>query len=282
MQFTPVDRRTGLSREQFKKEYHDLQKPVVLTDLAKDWPALHKWTWEFFKEKYGDLKVPMVDKNFHKPGPGYMQKHIISFREYIESIEKGPSDMRLFLFNIFQAAPELKHDFTFPTIMDGFITSLPFMFFGGETSITPLHYDIDCPSNFLTHFLTRKRIIMFDRSQSVYLYHQPFTVQSHMNINNPDYENYPALRHAQGYEAIIGHGETIYIPPHWWHYIEYVDSGFSLATRAHDRVSNKFVALKNLLQHSVIDQGMNRISSVRWQNWKKNVARKRAEKVLAG
>lgn len=277
MQFEPVVRRANLSREAFKKEFLDPNLPVVITDLAKDWPGLNKWTWEFFKNTYGDLKVPMVDKDFHKPGPGYMVKHIVPFREYIESIEQGPSDMRLFLFNIFQAAPELRKDFAFPTIMDGFVTALPFMFFGGEGSITPLHYDIDCPSNFLTQFQTRKRIILFSPDQSKYLYHHPFTVQSHMDINHPDYEKYPALRKAQGYEAIIGHGETIYIPPHWWHYIEYVDSGFSLALRAHDRFSNKIIAVRNLVQHSVIDKGMNKILGEKWQNWKQKVAYERAE-----
>ncbi|HQW11054.1 MAG TPA: cupin-like domain-containing protein [Saprospiraceae bacterium] len=278
MQLKEIERRSGLTKEIFKKEYLDPNIPVVITDLAKEWPGLDKWSWEFFKNEYGDLKVPMVDKTFHKPGPGYMVKHIIPFREYIESIEHGPSDMRLFLFNIFQAAPELRDDFKFPEIMDGFVKSLPFMFFGGQGSITPLHYDIDCPSNFLTHFVTRKRIVLFDQAQSKYLYHHPFTVQSHMDINNPDYEQYPALRKAVGYEAIIGHGETIYIPPHWWHYIEYVDSGFSLALRAHNKLSNKFVAVKNLVQHSLIDKGMNNILGTKWQNWKRRVAFERAER----
>lgn len=50
--------------------------------------------------------------------------------------------MRLFLFNIFAEVPELREDFTWPTIMDGFVKTLPFMFFGGKNSITPLHFDM--------------------------------------------------------------------------------------------------------------------------------------------
>ena len=132
------------------------------------------------------------------------------------------------------------------------------MFFGGKDSITPLHFDIDCPSNFLTQFHTRKKVLLFDKDQSKYLYHQPFTVQSQVDLHNPDYERFPALRKAEGIEAILEHGDTIYIPPHWWHYIEYVDSGFSLALRAHNSIANKFVAVRNLVQHSVIDKGMNK------------------------
>lgn len=273
----PIDRRSNLSREEFKKEYLEPGRPVVITDLAKDWVGLQRWSFDFFKEKYGDLMVPLVDDSFHNPGSGYMEHRNIPFREYIEAIEKGPTDLRLFLFNIFDKAPELREDFTWPTIMDGFVKTLPFMFFGGAGSITPMHFDIDCPSNFLTHFHTRKKVILFDRNQSRYLYHQPFTVQSQVDINNPDYDRFPALRKARGIEAMLYHGDTVYIPPHWWHYIEYVDSGFSLALRAHDKFSNKLVAVQNLVQHSMIDKGMNKILGEKWKNWKVNTARKRAE-----
>lgn len=276
----PIERRSNLTKEEFKREYLDKNKPVIITDLAKDWPGLNKWSFEFFKEKYGDLQVPLVDKDFHKPGAGYMEKKKIDFRTYIEAIEKGPTDLRLFLFNIFAEAPELRDDFNWPTIMDGFVKSLPFMFFGGAESITPLHFDIDCPSNFLTHFHTRKKVLLFDKDQSKYLYHQPFTVQSQIDLHNPDYEKFPALRKAQGIEAMLYHGDTVYIPPHWWHYIEYTDSGFSLALRAHDSLTNKFVAVRNLVQHSVIDKGMNRIMGEKWKSWKLATARQRAESVL--
>lgn len=273
----PVEKRSNLSKEAFKEEYLDQCKPVIITDLATDWPGLEKWDWTFFKETYGHFDVPLVDKNFHKPGSGYMATKSVKFKQYVEEIEKGPTDLRLFLFNIFALAPELRKDFTFPTIMDGFVKNLPFMFFGGQGSITPLHFDIDCPSNFLTHFQTTKKVLLFDRNQSKYLYHQPYTVQSQVDLQYPDYEKFPALAKAQGFEAILNHGETLYIPPHWWHYIEYVESGFSLALRAHDRFSNKIIAVKNLLQHSLIDKGMNKLWGEKWKNWKIETAKQRAE-----
>lgn len=275
----PIDRRENLSREEFKAEYLDKNIPVIITDLSKDWPGLHKWTFDFFKEKYGHLMVPLVDKSFHVPGRNYMKHRNIPFREYIEAIEKGPTDLRLFLFNIFDQAPELRNDFTWPTIMDGFIKSLPFMFYGGQGSVTPMHFDIDCPSNFLTHFHSRKKVILFDHSQSRYLYHQPFTVQSEVDIHNPDYDRFPALRKAEGIEAMLYHGDTIFIPPHWWHYIEYVDSGFSLALRAHNSFPNKIKAIMNLIQHSLIDKGMNKVWGNNWKEWKIKTAFRRAEKV---
>ena len=58
MQLTDqIDRRTGLSREQFAREYLHPLRPVILTDAISHWPALGKWTPQFFKEKYGHLQV---------------------------------------------------------------------------------------------------------------------------------------------------------------------------------------------------------------------------------
>jgi hypothetical protein len=56
-----------------------------------------------------------------------------------------------------------------------------------------------------------------------------------------------------------------------------VDSGFSLALRAHNSIANKFVAVRNLVQHSVIDKGMNKIMGEKWKNWKLETAKHRAE-----
>ena len=40
MQLIPIERRTGLTRDEFIEQYLKPKKPVVFTDLAKDWPAM--------------------------------------------------------------------------------------------------------------------------------------------------------------------------------------------------------------------------------------------------
>src|SRR3712207_5711244 len=52
-----IDRRSGLTAEQFTAEYADPLKPVILTDAIAHWPALGKWSPAFFRERYGDLRV---------------------------------------------------------------------------------------------------------------------------------------------------------------------------------------------------------------------------------
>ena len=202
MKLQPIEKRSGLTPEEFREQYLLPGKPVVFKDLAAQWPATQKWTFEYLKKHYGQLNVPLFGNDFHDAGKGYMAPKIhMPFGDYLELIQAGPTELRMFLFNIFQHAPDLVKDVQIPTITDGFVKEYPFMFFGGQDAVVNLHYDIDCSSVFLTQFQTRKRVVLFAPDQSPYLYQHPFTVQSHVNVLQPDYERYPAFRKAQGWDT---------------------------------------------------------------------------------
>src|SRR5438105_2514633 len=59
-----IDRRGGLSRAEFIREYRDPHVPVILTDASKDWPALAKFTFAFFKTKLGERDVTIRGKKY--------------------------------------------------------------------------------------------------------------------------------------------------------------------------------------------------------------------------
>jgi hypothetical protein len=84
----PVDRRSNLSKKEFKTEYLDKGRPVVITDLSKDLLGLSKWSFDFFKENYGHLNVPLVDKTFHEAGSGYMAHRTIPFKNTSKPLKK--------------------------------------------------------------------------------------------------------------------------------------------------------------------------------------------------
>jgi hypothetical protein len=277
----PIERRSGLNAESFGKEYLAPMKPVVFTDLTAHWPARQKWTIQHFKSHYGHLKVPVVSSNYSKPGKGYMEPdRVISFREYLDILEAGPTDLRIFLWNIFRVAPELRNDFSIPDIMDGFVDELPFMFFGGEGSKVALHYDIDMSHVFLNQIHGRKRVVLFAPDQSRNLYRHPFTVASYVDLNKPDYARYPALAKAEGLEVMLEPGETLFMPSGYWHYIEYTDGGYSISLRSFGSLPDRLRGLANIATHYVVDKGMNRLIGPNWRKLKERMAERRAEAVL--
>jgi len=281
MKLQPIERRSGLTREEFIENYLKPKKPVVFLDLAKDWAATQKWTFDYLKQQYGDLTVPVIGPDFHNPGAHYMKSHqTMKFGQYLDLIRQGPTAYRIFLWNIINHARELTNDVRNPDICDGWMDKFPFMFFGGTGAVTSLHYDIDCANVFHTHFWTRKHIVLFDQSQSGLLYQHPFTVQSHVDPLHPDYEKYPALQKVVGHETILNHGETLFIPALWWHHIVYLEGSFSISLRSRDSLLTQAKGLWNIGRHFVIDKGMNLLWGPGWKQWKEEESKKRAEAAM--
>ena len=274
----PIEKREGLNKVEFKDYFLKTSTPVVLTDMMDNWSARQKWTLDFFKINYGHLKVPVYSSNSSKAGKHYLKAdQKIYFHDYINMIQNGATDLRLFLFNIFHHAPELQRDYEYLSIMDGVYKEYPFTFFGGAGSKVAMHYDIDMSHVFLSQFEGRKRVWLFAPEQSRNLYHLPFTVASHIDIDTPNFTHFPALKNVQGYECILYPGETLYIPSGYWHYITYLDAGFSMSQRANDSFRKKAKGAMNIATHFVVDKGMNRLLGKRWQTMKKDMAKRRAE-----
>ena len=282
MNLKAVEKRENLTRDTFYREYLKPLKPVILTDMSKDWKAREKWSFDFFKKYYGDLTVPIFDPDsYFKSGRHYMSSYFkIPFREYLDLIQKKPTNLRLHIFQIMREAPELAEDFDIPTIMPRFLKNFPAMFFGGKGATLRLHYDLDCSHVFLTHFQTSKEVILFPYEQKAYLYHLPYTVQAGVDITKPDYDKYPALKKAKGYHAVINHGETLFIPRRYWHFVHYIEPGFSLSVRSNDSVLFSIRGLYNIIRHFALDKGLNRLFGEQWLAWKTSKSMENANKAL--
>ena len=101
--------------QQFKDEFYFPQKPVVVKNLSKSWPAYTKWNWDYFKKLVGDKRVGLYNNTKSNAyTPINTADDYKTFGEYIDMISKGPAGWRIFLFNIFEHAPQLVQDFTWP------------------------------------------------------------------------------------------------------------------------------------------------------------------------
>ena len=278
MQLQPVDRVDNISGEDFKNNYYRPEKPVIITELAKEWPAYKKWSWDYFKEIVGDKKVGLYNNvKSDAYTPINTADDYKTFGEYIDMIQQGPAAWRIFLFNIFDHAPQLINDFTWPEhLMKGFVKKYPMLFTGGQTSITHMHFDIDLSHILHTQFAGRKRVLLFGYDQQHKLYRKPFEVLSLADFSNynqgngtPDYEKFPALKYAVGYDLILNPGDTLFMPAGYWHHMEYIDSGFAMSLRAlQSSLSGKAKGAWNLFGMRTIDTMMKKTVPQWWYNFK--------------
>ncbi|MEO6915052.1 MAG: cupin-like domain-containing protein [Chitinophagaceae bacterium] len=291
MQLAPIDRFESIDPSDFQNNYYSKYKPVVLTGMAKSWPAYSKWNWNYFKEIIGDVEVGVynnVKSDAYTPvnkADAYMK-----FGEYLDMVQAGPVELRIFLFNLFQHAPKLIHDFSWPDdLMKGFVKRYPMLFTGGQGSVTHMHFDIDLSHILHTQFMGRKRVLLFPHEEQYKLYRKPWEVMSFVNFekyfdkenNKIDLNKFPAVTLAKGYEVILDHGDTLFMPAGYWHHMEYLDSGFAMSLRAMQAsFSGKLKGVWNLVGMRNIDTMMKKTAPEWWYNYKREKTFEAAAKQL--
>jgi histone arginine demethylase JMJD6 len=231
-----VDRRANLSKKEFLHEYVLKNRPVILTDAAAQWPALRKWTPQFFRELYGDRKVPVFERK-----RAVSVKDTVYLRDYINEITSANFSNRakyLFSLKIPQVFPELLSDleprpiYWDPNWLDSKyllpgmpkfklrnITGLE-MNMGGAGSPFPfLHYDDLWTQTFITQVHGRKEWVLYEPDQTPYMYPS----ENAENISqipmekDVDLHEFPLFAKAKPLRFVVEEGEMLYGAAGWWH-----------------------------------------------------------------
>ncbi|MFN3951403.1 MAG: cupin-like domain-containing protein [Thermaurantimonas sp.] len=280
----PVDVIYDISLEEFHEKYLLTGKPVILKNYTKNWKAIDRWNYSYLREKAGNIKVKLYGKWLENNPTAIEMPPVkeVLFGEYLDMLEQGvQSDLRIFLFNIFKHVPELLEDFEFTPVTTNYLKDFPYMFFGCSGSDVRLHYDIDLSNVFITQFCGTKRIVLFEQSQSKYLYKLPFTTHSAADLMNVDFNKYPALKYAEGYECVINHGDTLFMPGGIWHYIQYVDGSFSLSLRSlSPTIPGKIQGAYNVFVIRKLDELLNKYYKNSWSDFKLKRAIQKANEIV--
>ncbi|HSD13994.1 MAG TPA: cupin-like domain-containing protein [Flavobacterium sp.] len=276
LQLTEIDRVKTISKEDFYNHYVKKQKPLVIEQLTTDWPAYEKWNLDYIKSVAGEKIIPLYDDRPVSHKEGFNQAHAkMRMSDYIDLLQSKPTNYRIFAYNIMKEIPSLQKDFQWPDTDLKIIKQLPMLFFGGENSKVFMHYDIDYPNILHFHFHGEKQCILFEPNQTKYLYKVPHALISREDIDfdNPDFEKWPALQHAQGLICNLKHGEMLYMPEGYWHYMKYITPGFSMSLRALPRsFSNFSKAIYNIFVMRNFDNLMRRYKGQQWIDHKNEKA----------
>lgn len=284
-ELSQIDCVDDISKEDFEKNYLRTRRPLVIKNMAKNWPAYEKWSMDYMKTVVGDRLVPLYDSSKADPSkPINASAANMKFGDYIDLIKSTPTDLRIFLFDPIKQAPKLLDDYIAPkNLMGGFLDSYPNMFFGGKGSVTFLHYDIDMAHIFHTHFNGRKHVILFENKWKERLYQIPYATYAleDYDVENPDFDKFPALKGVKGIEAYLEHGDTLFMPTGYWHWMKYLDGSFSISLRAWDKSwAVKARSLYNLTIQRKFDDFMKGNFREKYMAWKERLAIKRANKAL--
>lgn len=218
-----LERRSSIGVKEFIHDYVDAGKPVILTDFAKQWPALGKWTPEFFSSNYGHITHDVKGTHYS----------VAEQMELIRSSTEEKPAPYSYNLNIDHVFPELKPDIQ-PLLLGQWdrldSRLLPKLltkgtikhevFFGGRGASFPvLHVDLQHLHTQITQLYGDKEFFLFPPDQTPYMYPKPeYPLYSAVDdVFNPDLELFPLFGKAKGYRSMLKEGETIFFPTGWWH-----------------------------------------------------------------
>ena len=227
----------SLSIEEFQDNYFSKAKPVIITGLVQSWPCYSKWTIEGLMQRVGDNEVLIrgkTNQEDYKQGKSYTIRRD-TFRNYCQDLLQGNARARssyLAVASLQQAFPQLLEELPLPEYLtaNGKIHLGPYMWVALAGHYEFNHFDPD--DNFLIQLKGRKQIRLFglEYLESLYpnkLGSQGKTIQSQVNLDNPDLEKYPLFATTECEHTVLHPGDMLFIPAFYWHQVSALDSGVS-------------------------------------------------------
>ena len=238
---TTVERRENVSAHDFFENYYAANRPVILTDVAHEWPALKLWSRPaYFAETFGDTELtvcmgresdPYCDRNF----AAHLQT--TTMRKYVAWLESAGetndgyliSNNRLLENECFH---RLLEDVVAPQAYvdpNRFYTYMSF-WFGPAGTRTPLHHD---GNNILFcqvvgekefYLVSPWETELMRRAEGYYAHTQVPPGFVGEGLREPD----PAFPW-RAQRVVLKPGEALFLPVGWWHQVRALQLSVSLS-----------------------------------------------------
>jgi cupin-like protein len=194
--------------------------PVVMTGVAQDWPA-RGWTIEHLEQQCGDNLIYWEHYPDDRSRVGWWSYQTGTFREYLQRMRRG-EPVYVTNANVGEYFPQVMGDLRLP----GFVAAerrleVPkYRMFIGKEQRTETHYHPGLQV-ILIHLHGERKIVLYPPSETSKLYPFHWYEQVQMSRFLPHREaEFPRFKQARHYECDLAPGEAIYIPIHWWHWVQ--------------------------------------------------------------
>lgn len=237
--------RKMLSRERFYAEHILTGTPVILKNGMNDWPAIERWSLEYFKQTIGAVKIAYrnsmsgLHPDLTKLDAAKITKKDIfkeaTLSEFIDLLTTGQDKVflcgsGLYIYSDHCPNPIMKpvfQDFKLPAICGVKHPKSAGVWISPQNIISWLHYDQNGCHNLNAQIKGEKKVLLFppQHLQNYYLYLYCNTEMpnfSQVNVHKPDYEKYPYFKQADCYQAYLQPGDMLYIPAYWLHSFEHI------------------------------------------------------------
>ncbi len=236
--YSEIEAIDSVSPEEFKRKYIKTNTPVLMRKVTANWPALKKWSFEFFANLPLEKKVYLEKNNVLQQQGQY---DVMDYRDYVRWIANssdGESNRHGYLsvFRIFRAFPELEKDVDLSILAQHKLKNTASGWIGPAGTVTGYH--IDWGDNVLAQICGRKEVRLVAPTDTKYMYVSPRfdqgTTASQVDVDNYDESRFPLFKKVKQYRVVIHPGEMLFIPRGWWHYVRSLDKSISVSNISYD------------------------------------------------
>jgi Cupin-like domain len=231
-----VEKRPNISRSEFLERHVRGSRPLVLTGVARHWPAMKRWSPQDLAERFGHLQVEIQAER--SADPNYEQnkldhKRSVRLADFVATVLAGGASNDYYLTANNEAlrqpgfAPLLADIGTLPDFCNrAELGQRASFWFGPAGTVTPLHHDTLMLCH--TQIVGRKRWRFISPLETPRLYNH-FDVYSPIDLDAPNLERYPLFRDVSVLEVVVEPGETVFLPLGWWHQVTALDVSLSFS-----------------------------------------------------
>jgi hypothetical protein len=235
---TILERRSGVSPEEFLERYYAANRPVVLTGELADWPALTRWTPAYLRAAVGDRLIEFqgertraehfeIYKDAHR-----REAPFAAFMDRILRPDAG-NEAYLTAYNSERNVEALSVLRTDQGRLDKFLdpqgaTPHGMMWIGPAGAVTSLHHDLT--NNFIAQIVGRKRVTLAPAAEVGRLYNHQHVFSEIPDLEDPgiDAARYPRLAGLRTYDVVLEPGDILFMPVAWWHQVKSLDFSVSI------------------------------------------------------
>ncbi|XP_034003037.1 HSPB1-associated protein 1 homolog [Trematomus bernacchii] len=237
----------SFSPEEAQRIIFHLQQPAVFTNMSDGWPAL-RWTAEKLSDclhklirfrlgRKEETNTPLFEtqcsyveatlEHFLLWTQGQKEGDVGPFCEYPKSEYWAYADYK-YIALLFQDQPAMFEDVKWSQFgFEGRNGRESTLWIGSEGANTPCHLD-SYGCNLVLQVQGRKRWHLFPPEDTPHLYPTriPFeesSVFSQLDVLHPDLRRFPGFHGARAHIVTLQPGQVLYVPQHWWHYVESLD-----------------------------------------------------------
>ncbi|KAJ3592269.1 hypothetical protein NHX12_007397 [Muraenolepis orangiensis] len=237
--FSPAEARAAL---------HALQQPALFLHMTSDWPV-RDWSVDRLAVSLGDdvirFRLGRTDETngplfetqcayieaslaqFLRWTSGHSDADVGPFADYPFSEYWAYADYK-YIAHLFQEMPSKFQDVRWSDFgfegRDGRASTL---WIGSQGANTPCHLD-SYGFNLVLQVQGRKRWHLFPPGDTASMYptripYEESSVFSQVDVLRPDPGRFPAFTAARPHRVTLLPGQVLYVPRHWWHYVESLD-----------------------------------------------------------